>query len=213
MKFGFRTPSLKKRLAARTSIKRIVRHSLGVKAPRGMGWFTNPKKAVYNRVYNRTTVGLGKGCLIQLSVIVGFFVLVVALVKTVFSRPETTYLVRLEGKSYKYELSEAKEKKYFVSVPGWTYTYATQAPAPDTPEARKEIARILLPAYLNHRVATAKFENLIKLKRGYCVPSVMLANGDEAAIAYAVDFLSVKGQIAGFVVGQCFKCSMMPKAK
>lgn len=56
MKFGFRTPSLKRRIAARTSVKRYVRHSLGLKAPRGWGWVTNPKKAAYNRVYNRTTV-------------------------------------------------------------------------------------------------------------------------------------------------------------
>lgn len=57
MKIGFRTPSLKKRIAARTSVKRYVRHNLGLKAPRGWGWVTNPKKAAYNRVYNRTTVG------------------------------------------------------------------------------------------------------------------------------------------------------------
>lgn len=59
MKIGFRIPSLKKRIAARTSWKRMVRHNLGLKAPRGFGWFTNPKKALYNRVYNRTTVGCG----------------------------------------------------------------------------------------------------------------------------------------------------------
>ena len=57
MKFGFRKPSIKKRIAARTSWKRVVRHSLGLKAPRGWGWLTNPKRAAYNRVYNRTTVG------------------------------------------------------------------------------------------------------------------------------------------------------------
>jgi hypothetical protein len=57
VKFGFRKPSIKKRIAARTSWKRAVRHSLGLKAPRGWGWLTNPKKAAYNRVYNRTTVG------------------------------------------------------------------------------------------------------------------------------------------------------------
>lgn len=56
MKFGFRTPSLTRRIAARTSVKRYIRHSLGFKAPRGWGWVTNPKKAAYNRVYNRTTV-------------------------------------------------------------------------------------------------------------------------------------------------------------
>jgi len=57
MKFGIRKPSLKKRLAARTSLKRVVRHQLGLKAPRGYGWITNPKKAAYNRVYNKTSVG------------------------------------------------------------------------------------------------------------------------------------------------------------
>ncbi|MFZ4526124.1 MAG: hypothetical protein ACOYOE_11420 [Chlorobium sp.] len=52
MKVGFRIPSLKKRIAARTSWKRYARHSLGLKAPRGYGWINNPKKALYNRVYN-----------------------------------------------------------------------------------------------------------------------------------------------------------------
>lgn len=55
MKYGIRKPSLKKSIAARTSLKRYVRHSLGLKAPRGWGWLTNPKKAAYNRVYHRTT--------------------------------------------------------------------------------------------------------------------------------------------------------------
>jgi hypothetical protein len=59
MRFGFRRPSLSKRIAARTSWKRYVRHSLGLKEPRGWGWLTNPRKAAYNRVYNRTTVGCG----------------------------------------------------------------------------------------------------------------------------------------------------------
>jgi hypothetical protein len=62
MKFGFRVPSIKKRIAARTSLKRMVRHNLGFKAPRGMGWLTDPKKAAYNRVYNRTT----RGCMLTL---------------------------------------------------------------------------------------------------------------------------------------------------
>ena len=57
MKFGIRRPSLRKRIAARTSLKRVVRHSFGLKAPRGWGWLTNPKRAAYNRVYSRTTVG------------------------------------------------------------------------------------------------------------------------------------------------------------
>ena len=62
VRFGFRVPSLTKRISARTSLKRYVRNSLGLKAPRGWGWITNPRKASYNRVYNRTT----RGCLMVL---------------------------------------------------------------------------------------------------------------------------------------------------
>ena len=77
MRFGFRRPSWKKRLAARTSVKRVVRHSLGLKAPRGWGWVTNPRKALYNRIYRRTTFGVedllktqtraGSGCLVLIA--------------------------------------------------------------------------------------------------------------------------------------------------
>ncbi|KEH94189.1 hypothetical protein Z957_09415 [Clostridium sp. K25] len=55
MKFGMRKPSLKKRISARTSIKRQVVHRAGFKMPRGWGWLRNPKKYAYNKVYNRTT--------------------------------------------------------------------------------------------------------------------------------------------------------------
>lgn len=57
MKFGFRIPSIKMRIAARTSVKRIVRHNLSLKAPRGLGWLTDPKKAMYNKVYIKTSSG------------------------------------------------------------------------------------------------------------------------------------------------------------
>jgi len=55
MKFGIRKPSLKKMISARTSPARFVRHNLGLKAPKGLGWLTDPKRAIYNRVYSRTT--------------------------------------------------------------------------------------------------------------------------------------------------------------
>lgn len=58
MKFGMRKPSVKKMLVARTSPKRFVAHNLGLKAPRGWGWLTNPKRAAYNRVYTRTTFSI-----------------------------------------------------------------------------------------------------------------------------------------------------------
>jgi len=58
MKFGMRKPSIRKSIAARTSVKRYIRHSLGLKAPRGWGWLTDPKKAAYNRIYNKTTFSI-----------------------------------------------------------------------------------------------------------------------------------------------------------
>ena len=79
MKFGFRIPSITKRIAARTSVKRIMRHNLGFKAPTGMGWLTNPKKAAYNRIYNKTS----RGCLATLITLIGIpifiFVLILSL--------------------------------------------------------------------------------------------------------------------------------------
>lgn len=56
MKFGIRKPSIKRSLAARTSVKRMAQNKLGMKAPRGLGWVTDPKRAAYNRAYNRTSV-------------------------------------------------------------------------------------------------------------------------------------------------------------
>lgn len=62
MKFGFRTPSIKCSISARTTgrakraIKRAIIPGYGRK---GMGLLTNPKKSLYNRVYRRTTFGLG----------------------------------------------------------------------------------------------------------------------------------------------------------
>ena len=76
MKFGFRKLSLNKRIAARTSLKRVVRHSLGFKAPQGSGWLTYPKKAAYNSVYNKTF----KGCMVVLIAWAGLLFSIMALI-------------------------------------------------------------------------------------------------------------------------------------
>ena len=68
MKFGLRIPSLTKRIAARTSVKRIVQNKLGLKMPRGYGWVTNPHKFIYNKVYNKTTTGTS--CMLTLLVFI-----------------------------------------------------------------------------------------------------------------------------------------------
>lgn len=56
MKIGYRKPSLKKMVASRISIKRRVSNKMRV--PNGFGIFTNPKKAIYNRTYNKTTFNI-----------------------------------------------------------------------------------------------------------------------------------------------------------
>ena len=61
MKFGIRTPSLKRSISARTSgrlkrsVKRAIIPGYGKK---GMGWIKNPNKAAYNKIYNKTTIGI-----------------------------------------------------------------------------------------------------------------------------------------------------------
>lgn len=60
MKIGFRTPSVKKSVKARTTgkIKRSVKKSVNpLYGKKGTGYITDPKKAVYNKVYNKTTFG------------------------------------------------------------------------------------------------------------------------------------------------------------
>ena len=62
MKFGFRTPSFKRSISARSTgrAKRAIKHAIipGY-GKRGIGLLTNHKKSIYNRVYRRTTFGLG----------------------------------------------------------------------------------------------------------------------------------------------------------
>lgn len=63
MKFGMRTPSLKRSLSARTTgrAKRAVKRALipGY-GKKGMGWLRNPRKAAYNKIYHKTTFSIFK---------------------------------------------------------------------------------------------------------------------------------------------------------
>lgn len=61
MKVGVRKPSIKRSLSARTTgrVKRAVKRSINpLYGKKGMGWINNPKKAVYNKVYHKTSIGL-----------------------------------------------------------------------------------------------------------------------------------------------------------
>lgn len=61
MKFGMRKPSIKKSIAARTTerAKRAVKKALipGY-GKKGSGWIKNPKKAAYNKIYNKMSFSI-----------------------------------------------------------------------------------------------------------------------------------------------------------
>ena len=58
MKFGMRKPSVKKSISARTTgrAKRTIKKAfIPGYGKKGMGWIKNPRKALYNKVYRKTT--------------------------------------------------------------------------------------------------------------------------------------------------------------
>lgn len=61
MKFGMRKPSIKKSISARTKgkVKRAVKKAvIPGYGKKGTGWIKDPKKAAYNKVYNKTSFSL-----------------------------------------------------------------------------------------------------------------------------------------------------------
>ena len=61
MKIGMRKPSLTRSLKARTTSKwkrQAKKALIPGYGKKGMGWVKNPKKAMYNKVYHKTTLGL-----------------------------------------------------------------------------------------------------------------------------------------------------------
>lgn len=61
MKIGMRKPSLKRSIKARTTgrLKRKVKSTINpFYGKKGMGWVRNPKRALYNKVYHKTTFSI-----------------------------------------------------------------------------------------------------------------------------------------------------------
>lgn len=59
MKFGIRKPNFKKSIKARTTgkIKRKIKRTVNpLYGKKGMGYINDPKKAVYNKIYNKTSI-------------------------------------------------------------------------------------------------------------------------------------------------------------
>ncbi|WP_243158965.1 hypothetical protein [Clostridium perfringens] len=61
MKFGVRKPSIKKSIKARTTgrAKRAIKKSINpAYGKKGMGIINNPKKSLYNKVYNKSSFSI-----------------------------------------------------------------------------------------------------------------------------------------------------------
>ena len=61
MKFGLRTPSLKKMVKSRTTgrVKRAMKKSINpIYSKKGIVFVTQPKKAVYNKIYKKTSFSI-----------------------------------------------------------------------------------------------------------------------------------------------------------
>jgi hypothetical protein len=80
MRFGVRIPSLGKRISARKSPARAIRHRLGLKAPPGAGWATEPARAARNRIYSRTTVDATSGSGLRALIVFAIVAAVIAFV-------------------------------------------------------------------------------------------------------------------------------------
>ena len=63
MKYGMRTPNINKRIRARTTgkIKRTMNKTVNpLYGKKGIGFINDPSKAIYNKVYNKTTTSVDK---------------------------------------------------------------------------------------------------------------------------------------------------------
>lgn len=58
MKYGYRTPNIKKSISAKSAgkVSRSINKTANpVYGKKGMGYINNPEKALYNKIYNKTT--------------------------------------------------------------------------------------------------------------------------------------------------------------
>ena len=61
MKFGVRKPSLKRSIKAKTTgrVKRTLKSAVNpTYGKKGVGFINNPKKSIYNKLYNNTSVSI-----------------------------------------------------------------------------------------------------------------------------------------------------------
>ena len=92
MKYGMRTPNINKRISARTTgkVTRAMNKAVNpLYGKKGMGFINDPSKAVYNKVYNKTTTSVDNiingifGAILML-IIIFFAVCIITVTSIIF---------------------------------------------------------------------------------------------------------------------------------
>ena len=92
MKYGMRTPNINKRISARTTgkITRTMNKAVNpLYGKKGMGFINDPSRAVYNKVYNKTTTSIDNiidrtFCTILMLIIIFFAVCTITVTSIIF---------------------------------------------------------------------------------------------------------------------------------
>ena len=114
---------------------------MGLKAPRGYGWLTNPKKAAYNRIYSRTS----RGCLVSLVVIGILWTSIFLAIASAFAGGKTVHVngyIRKDG-TYVHSYNRAAPGTASVhSTAGRSYVPSTAS----TSNSSSVVPRVVTPA-------------------------------------------------------------------
>ena len=92
MKYGMRTPNINKRISARTTgkVTRAMNKAVNLLyGKKGIGIINDPSKAIYNKVYNKTTISVDRiingifGTILML-IIIFFAVCIITVTSIIF---------------------------------------------------------------------------------------------------------------------------------
>ena len=92
MKYGMRTPNINKRISARTTgkVTRTMNKAVNpLYGKKGIGFINDPSKAIYNKVYNKTTKSIdniidGIFGIILMLIIIFFAICIITVTSIIF---------------------------------------------------------------------------------------------------------------------------------
>ena len=129
-----------------------------------------------------------------------FMFLIFLKTSTLHAQPSDIITIQFINDRYQYIMTEARDMKYFYNIVGKAYVYEVAGkPAEDTKWNRKEIILALHDGLINRNFAL-DVKNMVKMKKkGWCVPTILVAKQEKGLPALVVDFITDKGFITGFI--------------